>query len=331
MAPAGVALVVLVLLSVAATPLAGAQSSSGLSAPLFGLKPAMAGKTTLESGHYQYAVTAGSTLEDGVIVYNFSDSPLTLQLYPADVITPRGGGVTPVDPHQTMHEVGAWLKLEESQLTVPAKSSTFVAFALSVPATIAPGDHLGAVVASQEAQTAPGTIGVERRVALIVRVRVPGVPRLATSIGPLNVRKQGRSRIFTIKVRNTGNLLFTATGNIEITDHGRRVAELPLSPADVYVIPGGVATFHATWRDAPLFGARTAVASFDARTKGGLQQASSRPTAVRSARPGPWIAGGASALVVVLLLVIGSVVRSTRRQRIGSLPVSDGHRSGSLA
>lgn len=266
----------------------------------------------LESGHYQYAVKAGSSIEDGVIVYNFTDEALTLKLYAADVVTPEGGGVTPVDPGRKMHEVGAWLTLEQNQVTLPPEDDVFVGFAVKVPATAGPGDHLGAVVASHEADPAPGSIAVEQRVALIARVRIPGRPELKNTIGPLHVKTRGRDREFSVELRNVGNLLFTAKGTIDINEGGRRVASLPLSPPEVYVIPGGEAVFRAAWRNAPLFGSRRAVASFDTRAKGvPFRRISSRPVSVRFISLAWPAVGGVVLLLLIVLLLIWA--RRTRR------------------
>jgi hypothetical protein len=248
----------------------------------FGLKPALSGKTTLEDGHYQYAVKAGTSIEDGIVVVNFSDKPITLRLYAADVVTPRGGGVAPVDPGQRMKSVGAWVQLERSDVEVPGKDQVFVGFAVRVPDALSPGDHLGAIVASRDGEPTPGGISVEQRVALITRVRIPGTPSLKTEIGPVHVASRGRSRIFRVELRNVGNLLFTAKGTVDVTEGGERVASIPLTPSEVYLIPKGKSTFIARWDDPPLFGSRRAVASFDTRAAGvPFRRISSMPVAVK--------------------------------------------------
>jgi hypothetical protein len=249
------------LVGVCATPLAGAQQPGG---PLFGLRPSLYGKTTLEKGHFQYAVKAGSKVQDAVEVLNLTDESLKVQLYPADLEQSPGGAVSPAQATDEMEAVGEWMGLERDSVTLPPKGKKYVSFTVDVPKDVRPGDYLGAVVGAVNTEQMINGLTVESRVALTARVRVPGSPKLAAEIGPLRVTDGGRT--FDVELRNTGNLFFTTKGTVDIDSGGRRVASLRLSPPDVYLIPGGRASFRARWDDPPLFGGRTAVASFDTNT-----------------------------------------------------------------
>ncbi len=251
--------------------LIGASVGTGASAqqpggPIFGLRPSLYGKTTLEEGHFQYAVKAGSSVQDAVEVINLTDRRQEIRLYPADLEQTADGTVSPAQASDDKKTVGKWMKLERDSVSLPAKGRKYVSFTVDVPDGVRPGDYLGAVVGSVDAERAVGGFTVESRVALTARVRVPGQPKLAAEIGPLRVFDEGRS--FTVELRNTGNLFFTTVGTVDIQSGGRRVASLRLSPPDVYLIPDGRATFRAKWDSAPLFGGRTAVASFDTRSPG---------------------------------------------------------------
>ena len=233
---------------------------------IFGLRPSMYGKTTLEEGHFQYAVKAGTSVQDAVEVINLTDERQEIELYPADLEQTDDGTVSPAQATDDMKTVGKWMELERDSVSVPANGRKYVSFTVDVPKGIPPGDYLGAVVGSVDVQRAVGGFTVESRVALTARVRVPGQPELAAEIGPLRVSDKGRT--FTVELRNTGNLFFTTVGTVDIQSGGRRVASLRLSPPDVYLIPDGRATFRARWTSAPVFGKRTAVASFDTRSPG---------------------------------------------------------------
>jgi hypothetical protein len=249
------------LVGVCATPLAGAQQPGG---PLFGLRPSLYGKTTLEKGHFQYAVNAGAKVQDAVEVLNLTDEDLKVELYPADLEQSPGGAVSPTQAADETDAVGKWMDLERSSVTLAPKAKKYVSFTVDVPKGVRPGDYLGAVVGSVETQKAVNGLTVESRVALTARVRVPGEPKLAAEIGPLRMTNGGRT--FEVELRNTGNLFFTTKGTVDIDSGGRRVASLRLSPPDVYLIPGGRASFRARWDSPPLFGGRRAVASFDTTT-----------------------------------------------------------------
>lgn len=238
-------------------PVARAQRGG----PLFGLRPSLYGKTTLEKGHFQYAVKAGTSVQDAVEVINLTDERLTVRMYEADLEQTADGAVSPAQATDEMDAVGKWMELERDSVSLPPKGRKYVSFTVDVPKGVRPGDYLGAVVGSVDAEPAANGLRVESRVALTARVRVPGKPQLAAEIGPLRTGDDGRS--FTVELRNTGNLFFTTVGTVDVQSGGRRVASLRLQPPDVYLIPDGRATFRATWNSPPLFGSRTAVASFD--------------------------------------------------------------------
>ncbi len=233
--------------------------------PLFGLRPGHWGRTTLEEGHYQYAVDPPAQLDDYVEVFNFTDEPVELAMYAADMVQSLQGGLAPAQAEDEQKEVGKWLVPSVSMITVPPDSKRRVSIHLEVPTFVSPGDHIGAIVAAKapDEEGQGGTaLAVETRVALTVRVRVPGEANLAGEAGPLTVSNVGGDRKFTVDVRNTGNLLFTIDGNVEIRGGDGVVAEIETKPEGIYVIPGGRARFEATWSSTPLFGGRTAVAKF---------------------------------------------------------------------
>lgn len=292
----------LLILCAAGTPAAHSQQGRAL----FGLRPSLYGKTMLEDGHFQYAVKAGSSVQDAVEVINSSAEKLELELYAADMEQASDGSLAPKDVTQKMDAVGRWIELERDEVAVPPKSSRFVSFTIEIPPTLGPGDHIGAVVASAITGRTPAGLNIESRVALIARVRVPGTPKLDAEIGPLSV-EDGTS--FRVDVRNTGNLLFTAKGTIDISDGGRRVASVPLDPPDIYLIPGGTATFRAVWTSAPLFGTRDAVVSLDTTSpKVPFERLTGRPVTTS------YFAGSLVALAVTIALALFVVLIFVRRR-----------------
>ena len=274
---------------------------------MFGLRPTLYGKTTLEKGHFQYAVKPGSSLQDAVEVINSSGQTLTLALYAADMEQASDGSLAPKDASQKMTSVGRWIELERSEVTVRPHDSRFVSFDITVPRDIGPGDHVGAVVASAVMGRTESGLNIESRVALIARIRIPGSPELEAHIGPLSVRN---GRAFTVEVENTGNLLFTAKGLVDISTNGRRVASIALDPPDIYLIPGGRATFHATWASPPLFGTRQAVVSLDTTSpKVPFERLTSDPVSMS------YFDRRFVVMAVLLVLIVAAIVVGARRRR----------------
>ncbi len=248
-------------------PPGSTTNSSGMT-PVFGLRPGLWGETTLEKGHYQYAVDPPGSVVDSVEVFNFSNSEIELKVYAADMRQTLQGGLAPSQADDEQKEVGLWLKPEVASVKVPANGRRSVGMRLEVPRFASAGDHVGAIVAAKPPDEDAEGLVVETRVALTVRVRIPGEANLNGEVGPLTVTNAGGDRRFKVKVRNTGNLLFTTKGGIEIRRGSGVVATVPVKPEAVYTIPGGEAEYEALWESPPLFGDRTAQAKFDITTPG---------------------------------------------------------------
>ena len=250
--------VVLVALGI---PSAGA-AGAGRPAPVFGVRPAYSGKTTLHGGHFDYALARGGQVSDGIALINLSLGVITLHLYPTSATVLPGGGISPGEPG-AQGGVGSWIHVTRPTVTLLEHRSTIDAFTVAVPPATPSGDYLGAIVASYGAQTPAGNgLATQTRAALIVHLRVLGRTHLAVSVARPDAQRNSHGELLTVSVANHGNVLFTLTGAILID--GGRTARLELSPAGIYVLPGGHATLSALWPNPPFAGHSTARAVIDA-------------------------------------------------------------------
>lgn len=302
---------------------AGAQVPSPNAAPgsSFGIRAGEYGRTTLEDDHFTYDVPAGTSVEDSVILVNHTNQPLTLRLYPADLISAEGGGFSPAQPDVPSRGVGGWARLERSTIELAPSATEEVGFELQVPDNATPGEHLGAIVASTVAKKGADGLAVETRAALIAKVRVPGRLAPELTLGPLtSTRDEDGGRTFSVTISNPGNVLLEVPGFVSVDSGGRRIALLSLSPSDTYVIPGGRTTLTAKWANPPLVGRVFAQAEVAAELDGRTTDT------YRTARLGilliPWLLVGAAAglSVLAVLIWIGlrrrmKRLRAERRQR----------------
>jgi hypothetical protein len=252
-----VAVIALAIIGAPALGQSAARSNPSQSAQ-FGVRPVRAGETTLESGHFSYAVASGATISDGVVITNHQTRPISLRLYGADMITAAGGALAPAQADGPKRETGAWLELDKAKVQLPPGQQRVVGFTLRVPDGTPPGDFPGAVVVSTVAGKTKDGLAVETRVALLVTLRVVGEMLPAGEAGLVS-KRDGKAMRFTVPVHNTGNVLYTVGGTIEVTRGRSVVARLPLGPKDIYVIPGGRTTLQATW-PSPALGRVRAVA-----------------------------------------------------------------------
>ncbi len=311
------------LLSVGTTDVAYAATTPSATTPsqLFGVHPLQEGRTTLPGGHFNFALVPGQSISDGIVVENFSDHTLMVHVYGADLLTAVGGGLAPAQSTATMHAVGAWITVRTPTIAVAAHSQVNDAFTLSVPDAVSPGQHLGAVVASADAGTTPQGNPIEARVALIAVVTVPGVAHALGALSPLTMSATSGSVRFGVTLSNTGNVLLTYAGSIEITStDGHRVATLALVPTGAYVVPEGNVPLDATWKEGGVNAGdyraqATVVIVADGKPAGTL---SSPVVDVQITSPVPALAIAAGVLVILLLLLLATwSIR--RRKRYGRI------------
>ena len=191
----------------------------------------------------------------------------------ADLLSASGGGLAPAQPNDTMHEAGAWIAVSTPQVTIPAHSQFTDKFVLTLPLAVSPGEHPGAVVAAAIVGTSPQGSTIEARTALIAMITVPGAFKPSASLSALSKSTAGPQQLgFEIALSNTGNLLLTYAGSVEIFDSdGHKVASLPLTPPDAYVVPAGQVALAALWNESlPQSGNYTARETGQAR--GGVRQ-----------------------------------------------------------
>ncbi|MFJ6479730.1 MULTISPECIES: COG1470 family protein [unclassified Streptomyces] len=286
-----------------------APPESAAGAP-FGVQAGLYGLTTLTGGHFGYALKAGARIEDSAVIYNESDEARTFHVYGADVANAAGGGLAPAQEGQQMRAVGAWLKLDsEATVTVQPKSKATVRFSLTVPDGTPPGSYLGSLVTALRTPAVSGGVNTETRIARLVELTVPGTADLQVSLSELEHRPVSGGEEFTVTVRNTGNVLYTLAGTLNVTG-GSSARTVPLTPTGIYVIPGGSATITGRLADLPALGRRAVTASVTATVPGGAAKTVDSNTVRLSYFP--WLT---AALTIGGLLALGLLFVITRERR----------------
>src|SRR5205807_1639725 len=77
----------------------------------------------------------GSVFEDAVRVYNRTDQPIELVVYPADARAALDGTISIGLRDSTLTGVGSWIKLSRSSVALAGRASAVVRFRVSVRST----------------------------------------------------------------------------------------------------------------------------------------------------------------------------------------------------
>jgi hypothetical protein len=277
-----------------------------------------------------YNLDPGAQIQDSVTISNFTDAPITFDLYASDTQPTADGGFALGNPDDPTSGVGAWILLPTKQITVPAKMAAAVPFQLVVPSDATAGDHAGGIVAlntaSRETDQVSNEgnldIGARDGVATRVYLRVTGeaLPSLQVSSVSLAVDGSIGSKfgapadgVVTYKVVNTGNVRLAPTATVKVagpfglggtTLEPRQLPEL-LPGASALITQPVDGVYPLGWQTASV-----SVSATDAEGTVVSSSGSSRAIVI------PWLL-----LLLIALLIVGFVL-IRRRGRQGPAPVS---------
>jgi hypothetical protein len=270
-----------------------------------------------------YTAAPGSTIQDSVTLWNYSNVQLTFHVYATDAFNNATGAYDVPLADKKPTDVGSWVKVAQENVTVPPSTSLVLPVTIAVPSKVSPGDHSGGIIASSltPAVDAEGKhVMIDRRVGSRIYLRVTGpvnpslvVENIASTYhGSLNPLDGSVDVSYT--VRNAGNVRLAAHQKVEVSDVFGDVATKHTKDLPV-LLPGNAITLKthfdgvaATIRLATHI-TLTPVAATDA---GFTAPATTTSTGHTWAIP--W------SLLVVLLLVIVAwrlARRAQRRRRQG--------------
>ncbi|HEV2639161.1 MAG TPA: DUF916 domain-containing protein [Actinocrinis sp.] len=298
----------------------------------FGIQPATAkgvdGRSTIS-----YAANGGSQETDHIAVTNYSSDPLSLHVYATDAYNTADGGFSVLPSTQKPTDLGLWITLAQTFLTIPAKSTAIIPFTLKVPANAAPGDHAGGIVASLTTMThdAKGNqVAVESRVGTRVAVRVPGALHAQLSVtkvsavyhGTLNPFGGGSATVSYV-VTNTGNIRLTGTQDVRVSSMvGGSEPGTPIA-AIKELLPGdSMRVTTEVYGVTPSFSATARVSVTPAGYPGDIDPAFTTVVQSASMVAIPW------PLIILILLLAAGAYLFWRRRRIRKLLAAGGNTDG---
>jgi hypothetical protein len=244
------------------TSLTLAASTAG---PAFGLRPVHYDpQRPATQSYFVYDAALGQTLTDAVLVRNSGTAAGTVRLYAVDATTGATSGVVYLTGDAPRQDVGAWIQLDQAELTLGPGEERQVPFTVTVPPAARAGQHLGALVAEDTAAP-PGALGgavhatIQTRAVTAVQVTLPGDVVEAMAVTGITPGGMAGTQQLLVGLRNDGTTLVKPTGTLTVTDGtGREVQRLPLTldtflPHTAIPYPMAVArqalgagTYHAT-------------------------------------------------------------------------------------
>lgn len=189
-----------------------------------------------------YSLPAGQTKTDSVTVVNQTDSAINVKLYPVDATTTQDGTFALRNENEPRKDVGAWVKLAKSEITLGPKDRQEVAFTITIPEHATIGDHAGGIIIQEAKPTQKQHDGMHVNIVSRLGVRiyqtVPGDQQLDLSITSFEQIKNQDGSHFRFTLSNNGNVFLDPDGEIDIKDlWGKTVETISLDNLGT-VVPG---------------------------------------------------------------------------------------------
>ena len=208
------------ILGTSGSPVAHAASG----APNFALAPVLYDPSNpLTESYFIFDSKPGTTITSRVRVTNTGTAKGSVALYPVDATTGQTSGAVYLNQADPRKDVGAWLSLTYSQLTLNPNQSQIVTFKLTIPGTIRPGQHLGGIVAENLTQSSTQSnsaiqIKVKNLTIIAVQVDLPGTP--VESLTGTGVKAGGQNgyQQLLIGLANTGSVMLKPYGTLQVAN-----------------------------------------------------------------------------------------------------------------
>lgn len=222
--PAGAVALSLVLAAVA---LPGTASAAPATGPTFSVRPA--------DGVSPYVVAdarPGAVVRRSVRVVNGGDRPGAVRLYAVDAVTGATSGAVYRSENASRRDVGGWTALSAGRLRLAPGASRLVRLTIHVPRGVRPGQHLGAVVAENQAirrgrpvRRGHGALKVDVRLLTVDAVQINIAGRRTPHLSLTGATAGGNHARQTVLlgIRNDGTELTKARGSYRLSDSAGHV------------------------------------------------------------------------------------------------------------
>ena len=208
-----------------------------------------------DRGHFIYSAPPSGVIRDYVAVANHSLKKVTVRLLSRDATSTSEAPFVPQESADDPVDVGSWIALEKTTVTLKPRTQTIIPFVLGVPESATPGDHVGAIMLSLLAHelTKPG-VYVEHRVGVRVYLRVDGqlTPELTVTDvsgdwdGGWSMNGRGTTTV-SYTLRNTGNVRLGADQVVQVS-RPLALSAVTAEPTSIpEILPGGSMVVRATF------------------------------------------------------------------------------------
>jgi hypothetical protein len=274
-----------------------------------------------------YDSDPGAVINDTVTLLNYGNVQLTFRVYGTDAFNNDAGEFDLLPGNEVPVDAGSWVKVTQENITVPPGKQATIPITITIPADAAPGDHVGAILASNVTQgndDSGQVVNLDRRTGTRMYLRLSGelTPQLAVANVETTyhhaLNSLAGSADVTFRVENRGNVRLTANATVTVAGpFGLGESNIALPPIPE-ILPGQHVDLSATLEDVPalMIDSTTvhltptdAAAESDVKATTGTDVTFAPPIAI---------------LMVLLILTFGLLARRAyKRRRVAEQAAAD--------
>lgn len=179
---------------------------------------------------FVYNLDPGTQKSDAVRIVNSSDSQKTISISVVDSETSTGGALACKQAVEPKKEVGSWVALSKTEVTLAAHKTEIVPFTLSVPANASVGEHNGCLVVQDTTATPQKTdqagVSLSFRSALRMAITVKGNVFSSLQFERIDRSTKNGLEIIHPFVKNDGNVSVDASVSVSLANiFGHKVVQ----------------------------------------------------------------------------------------------------------
>ena len=194
-----------------------------------------------------YFLDPGAEVEDAVTVYNFGNVAENFQIYATDAFNDEQGNFAALKADEPPVDVGTWVTFDQSGVTVQPGQQVTIKITIKVPVDAAPGDHVGAILASSPTigtGESGQVITLDRRTGTNLLVRVNGELKPEFAVTNVetdyhhSVNSFSGSSTVSFRIENRGNIRLAGTPVISVGGPFGLLGETITLPDIAELLPG---------------------------------------------------------------------------------------------
>jgi hypothetical protein len=212
-----------------------------IASSVFSVEPAKA----TQNGYFVLTATPGATVRSSVEVLNVGDKAGSATVYSVDGTSGQTSGAVYRSRAEPRKDVGAWIQLSKTEVTLAPHARETIGFTVAVPAGVFAGQHLGGIVVQPSRPASAKTVQKTKHASFRVKIRelsivavqvnLPGAEVVKLAVTGIRASGIPGHQSLLIGLSNPGNVFVKGQGSLTVVNSSGKQVERQKFPLDTLV------------------------------------------------------------------------------------------------